>query len=94
MKKVDPAARGRTYEAAGAQFMCGTGGYDIKMLVSPRMTRLIAGDLLEQTQDWHKAISALPTDHEVPAGVADAVATAYQAALGWVEWLDRKDGKP
>lgn len=100
MKHLDPASKGRTYEHAGAQFMCGDLGTDrpvcdIKMLASVRSNRLIAGDLLEQTGDWWAAIKDLPADCQIPQGVAAAIEAAYRASLNWVEWLDRKpEAKP
>lgn len=91
---VDPAARGRTYESGGAQFMCATGSggggsqCDIKHFVQPRAAGFIARDLLEETGAWYQAIKALGEHHPIPAGVVESVTAAYQATLAWVERLD------
>lgn len=90
MKQLDPASTGRTYERAGAQFICGSGGCDAKTFSSPRPERAIAGQLLEETGAWWRAIRDLQPEHEVPLGIPAAIEAAYQASLGWVEWLDRK----
>lgn len=95
MRQLDPASRGRTHESAGAQFMCFTDangvskGCDIKHFAQPRAGRAIAGDLLEATGEWYRAIRDLPPTYELPPGIAEAIEAAYRASLGWVEWLDR-----
>ena len=90
MKHLDEASTGRTYERAGAQFICSSAdGCDITLFSQPKPVRTLAGDLLEETGAWRMAIRDLPPEYEIPQGVVTAVEQAYHAALAWVEFLDR-----
>lgn len=89
-RRINSGSVGLTYDRVGAQFACGDGGYDVKMFATPRAVRLIAGDLLEQTGEWYRALQDLPAGCEVPPGMTTAVEAAYTAAVAWVELLDRK----
>lgn len=90
MKQLDPASKHRTYEPAGAQFICSSqDGCDVKLFASVKTPRRLAGDLLEETGAWFRAVRDLPPEYQIPAGVTEAINAAYFATLAWVELLDK-----
>lgn len=74
-------------------FTCGGFGCIATIRAAPE--RAIAGRLLEDIGDWITALNTIRREN-IPAGVANAINLAYEAASGWVEWLDRQptDDKP
>jgi hypothetical protein len=68
-------------------FICGPGTCITSYAERPE--RDIAAAVLEDASDWLGALRRLERRH-VPPGVEAALSAAHEAAIGWVEWLDRQ----
>jgi hypothetical protein len=66
-------------------FICGADPDESSVTFSENPAARIAGALLEDIGDWHRAINGL-RNTDVPPPVAAALDQLHEAVCGWTDW--------